>query len=80
MGTTNDKAARRVKVEDGLLIKVVLWDDRLNDMLLEVCSNLVIGDSLIVLGGDEDSVNANRNHGTIFIIILDSYLGLTIRP
>ena len=47
---------RWVRREDGLLIKVLLRNDRLDDMLFEINRNLIISDSLIMLGGDENSV------------------------
>uniref|UniRef100_F6GZU9 Uncharacterized protein n=1 Tax=Vitis vinifera TaxID=29760 RepID=F6GZU9_VITVI len=51
------EAMRRwVRREDGLLIKVLLRNDRLDDMLFEINRNLIISDSLIMLGGDENSV------------------------
>ncbi|RDY11474.1 hypothetical protein CR513_03857, partial [Mucuna pruriens] len=80
MGATNDKTTRRVKVEDGLLIEVLFRNDRLDNMLFKVSSNLVIAHSLIMLGGNEDSVNTNWNHGTIVIVVLNSYLCLPIWP
>lgn len=49
MGSTNDKSTRWVKVENGLLVEVLLRYDRLDHMLLEVSSNLIVGDGLIVL-------------------------------
>nr|KYP71741.1 hypothetical protein KK1_011010 [Cajanus cajan] len=49
VGATNDKTTRRVKVEDGLLIQVLLRNDRLDNMLFKVSSNLVIAHSLIML-------------------------------
>ena len=80
MRSTDDKATRWVQVEDGLLIKVLLRDDRLDDMLLEVSSNLIVGDCLVVLGRDEDSVDSDGHHGTTIIAVLNSHLGLSIRP
>ncbi|CBI19941.3 unnamed protein product, partial [Vitis vinifera] len=40
---------RWVRREDGLLIKVLLRNDRLDDMLFEINRNLIISDSLIML-------------------------------
>ncbi|KAI5424792.1 hypothetical protein KIW84_030831 [Lathyrus oleraceus] len=78
MGTSNDKAARRVKVEDGLLVQVLLGDNRLDDMFLKIGGDLVITDSLVVLCGNEDSVDTDRNHSTVFIVILNSNLCLAV--
>uniref|UniRef100_A0A7C9CRS8 Uncharacterized protein n=1 Tax=Opuntia streptacantha TaxID=393608 RepID=A0A7C9CRS8_OPUST len=80
MRATNHKSAGWVEVEDGFLIKILLGNDWLDDMLLKVSSNFIIGDSLIVLGGDENGVNTNWNHGTLVIVVLHSDLGLAIRP
>ncbi|KAI5415474.1 hypothetical protein KIW84_040779 [Lathyrus oleraceus] len=48
-------------------------------MFFEISSNFIIGNSLIVLSRDENSVDTNRNHGTLVIVILNSDLSLTIR-
>jgi len=80
MRATNDKAAGWVQVEDGLFVKVLRRNHRLDNMLLEVCSNLVIGDSLVMLGGDQDGVHTDGDHGAALIAVLDSDLGLAVRP
>ena len=49
-------------------------------MLFEVSSNFIICNSFVMLGGNEDSVNTNGNHGTLVIVVLNSNLGFTIRP
>ncbi|KAJ0855139.1 hypothetical protein HanRHA438_Chr14g0670111 [Helianthus annuus] len=33
-----------------------------------------------MLGGDENGVNPDRDHGTVVVTVLNSHLGLTIRP
>ncbi|KRY05292.1 hypothetical protein T12_14541, partial [Trichinella patagoniensis] len=80
MRTTNDKAARWVEMEDGLLIKVLLRNDWLDDMLLEVCSNFIVSDGLIMLCGDKDCVDSDGNHSSTIIAVLNRDLGLAIRP
>jgi hypothetical protein len=45
MRSTDDKAARRIKMENGFLVKVLLWNDRLNDMFLQISSDFIIGQS-----------------------------------
>ncbi|URD93393.1 hypothetical protein MUK42_32538 [Musa troglodytarum] len=80
MRSANDESTRRIKVEDGLLIEILLGDDSLDYMLLQVSSNLVIGDGLIVLGGDEHGMHTNGDHGTVVIAVLDGDLGLAIGP
>ncbi|KAJ6432160.1 hypothetical protein OIU84_019416 [Salix udensis] len=80
MRTTNDKTARWVEMEDSLLIQVLFWDHRLDDMLLEISRNLIICHGLVVLSGNENSVDTDRNHGSILVVVLDSNLGFSIRP
>ena len=80
MRSANDEATRWVKMEDCLLIKVLLGNDRLDDMLLQVSSNLIVGDCLIMLGRDEDGVDTDRDPGTALIAVLNSHLGLPVRP
>ena len=70
MRSANDEATRWVKMEDCLLIKVLLGNDRLDDMLLQVSSNLIVGDCLIMLGRDEDGVDTDRDPGTALIAVL----------
>ncbi|CAL9064004.1 unnamed protein product [Musa banksii] len=79
MRSTDDKSTRWIEMEDGFLIEVLLRYDWFDDMLLQVSGNLIIGDSLIVLGGNEDGVHTNGNHGTMVIVVLNCNLGLTIR-
>lgn len=78
MWAADDEAAGWVEMEDGFFIEVLFRDDRLDDMLLKISSNLIIGDGLIVLGRDEDGVNADGNHGTTIISILNSDLCLAV--
>ncbi|KAJ0704732.1 hypothetical protein HanPI659440_Chr14g0565861 [Helianthus annuus] len=49
-------------------------------MLLKISSNLVVGHSLVMLGGDENGVNPDRDHGTVVVTVLNGHLGLTVRP
>ena len=51
---------------------------RLDDVLHEVLVDLVVGDVLIVLGGDEDGVNTQGDHGAALLAVLNSHLGLAI--
>ncbi|KAF4389695.1 hypothetical protein F8388_009828 [Cannabis sativa] len=53
--------------------------NRLDDMLFKVSSNLIIGNSFIMLCRDENSVDTNGNHGAIVIDVFDSNLCLSIR-
>ena len=67
------------EVENDLLIKILLRNDRLDNLLFEVSNNFIICNSLVMLGGNEDSVNTSWNHGTVIIVVLNSNLGFTIR-
>ena len=68
------------EVENGYLIKILFKNDRLDNMLFEVSGNFIICNSLVMLGGDEDSVNMYWNHGTVIIVVLNCKLGFTIKP
>ncbi|KAL7119892.1 hypothetical protein ACP275_02G089700 [Erythranthe tilingii] len=72
--------ARRVEVEDRLLVEVLLGDDGLDDVLLQILGNLVVGHSLVVLGGDEDGVDPDGDHSTVLVEVLDGDLGLAVGP
>uniref|UniRef100_J3KZC6 Uncharacterized protein n=1 Tax=Oryza brachyantha TaxID=4533 RepID=J3KZC6_ORYBR len=80
VGPADDEAAGGVEVEDGLLVEVLLRDDRLDDVLLEVGGDLVVGDGLVVLGGDEDGVDADGDPGAALVEVLDGDLGLAVGP
>ena len=58
VGSSDDEASRGVQVEDGLVVKVLGWDNGLDHMLHQVSADLLVGHILIVLGGDEDGVHA----------------------
>lgn len=47
--------------------------------LLEVSSNLVVGDCLIVLSGDENGVNAQRDSRAVFNPVLNRDLRFSVR-
>ena len=66
-------------MENGLLIRILLRADRLDNMLFEVSGNFIICNSLVMLGGDEDNVNTYWNHGTVIIEALNSNLSFTIK-
>mmetsp|Transcript_47259 Transcript_47259/g.143101 ORF Transcript_47259/g.143101 Transcript_47259/m.143101 type:complete len:253 (+) Transcript_47259:704-1462(+) len=79
MRSTNDEAARGVKVVDGLVIKVLSGDDRLDDVLHEVRGDLLVSDLLRVLSGDDDGVNTCRGGYTVLELVFAGDLGLAIR-
>lgn len=40
--------------------------------------DLVVGDILVVLGGDEDGVHAHGDHGATLLLVLHGHLGLPV--
>jgi len=79
MRTTNDETSRRVKVVDCLLVKVLSWDNGLDDVLHELSLDLLLGDVLRVLGGNDNCVDTLGNRLAIIHLVLASHLGLAIR-
>merc|ERR1719498_1369363 len=77
--STNDESARRIQVVDSLVIQVFSRADRLDNMFHKLSLDLVLGDILAVLGGDDDSVDSLWDGATSIHLILASNLGLTIR-
>jgi len=77
-GTTNDEAARGVKVEDDLVVKVLGGNDDLDDLLEELLADGLVVDIRGVLSGDDDGVDALGDHGAIVILVLDGDLGLGV--
>jgi hypothetical protein len=77
--TTNDETARRVQVENGLLVEVLSRNDRLDDVLQQLGSDLFLGDILGVLGGDDDGVHADRDRAAVLELVLAGDLGLAVR-
>lgn len=66
-------------MEDGFVVEVFGWDYSLDDVLHEVLVDLIVGDLRRVLCGDEDGVNALRDHGTPVLLVLDGDLRLAVR-
>jgi len=77
--TTDDETTRRVQVVDGLLVEVLSRDDRLDDVLQQLSLDLLLGDVLVVLGGDDDGVDADRHRAAVLKTVLAGDLGLTVR-
>lgn len=63
---------------DGLVIQVLGGDDLLDDLLLDLLSQLFSGDVLAVLGGDNDGVYSEWDNGAVVVLVLDGDLGLGI--
>lgn len=80
LGTTDDESAGRLNVVDGSVVKEVLGDDSLDDLLEDLRSEVLGGDLLGVLGGDDNGVNSDRDDGSVsLLLVLDSDLGLGVR-
>jgi len=69
-GTSNDELARRLQVENGVLIHVLGGDDFLDDVVHEDGSHALQLDVLVVLDGDDDSVHALGDAGAILERVL----------
>jgi hypothetical protein len=66
-------------VVDGLLVKVLSGDDLLDDLLLDLLSQLLGGDLLAVLGRHNDGINSKRDNGTVVVLVLNGDLGFGVR-
>lgn len=67
-------------MEDGLVIQILGRHNRLDDVLHEVLVDLVVGDVWGVLRGDQDGVHPLRDHGSVFLLVLDCDLRLPVWP
>lgn len=77
--TTNDKSAGRLDVVDDSVIKKVLGDNLLDDLLEDLLSELFGSDLLSVLGGNDDSVDTEGDHGTVLtLLVLNGNLSLRV--
>jgi hypothetical protein len=79
LGSTNDEQTRGLDVVDGLVIEELGRDDLLDDLLLDLLTELLGGDVLTVLGGDDNSVDTLGDDGTAVVCVLNSDLGLGVR-
>jgi hypothetical protein len=66
-------------VVDGLLVKVLGWDDLLDDLLLDLLPQQLSGDVLAVLGADDNGVHPDRDNGPVIMLVLNGNLGLGVR-
>ena len=58
--STDDEAAGRLDVVDGVLVEELVWNDDINDLLHEVRAQLIQSHLLGVLHRDHDCVHAGR--------------------
>ena len=66
-------------VIDGLVIKILLGNGGLDDLLLDLFAQLLSGDVRAVLGANNDRVHSLRYDSTLVMLIFYSNLGLRIR-
>mmetsp|Transcript_11503 Transcript_11503/g.24032 ORF Transcript_11503/g.24032 Transcript_11503/m.24032 type:complete len:402 (+) Transcript_11503:179-1384(+) len=78
VGATDHEAAGGVEVEDGLVVKVLGGHNLLHNLVHQVLSDLLVGDGLVVLGGDQDGVHAEGHHGATLVLVLAGHLGLAV--
>mmetsp|Transcript_2880 Transcript_2880/g.9377 ORF Transcript_2880/g.9377 Transcript_2880/m.9377 type:complete len:508 (+) Transcript_2880:268-1791(+) len=78
VGAADGEPARRVQVEDGVRVEQRRGDDLLDHLLHEILADLLVGDGLVVLRGDEHGVDALRTHGAAFVLVLDRDLRLAV--
>ena len=63
---------------DGLIVQVLGRDDSLDDLLLDLLSELFGSDLLTVLSRNDNSVYSDWNNGTVVMLVLDGDLSLSI--
>mmetsp|Transcript_22743 Transcript_22743/g.43489 ORF Transcript_22743/g.43489 Transcript_22743/m.43489 type:complete len:208 (-) Transcript_22743:152-775(-) len=64
---------------DGLIIEILSRDNVLYNLFHEVCRDLLIGHSLIVLCRDQNGVHTQRHHSAALVLVLDGHLSLAVR-
>lgn len=65
-------------MKDGLVVNVLLGDNTVDDLGLQLLSDLLRGDITAVLGRDNDSVDSEGDDGTTIVLVLHGDLGLGI--
>jgi hypothetical protein len=66
-------------VVDGLVIEQVLWNNLLDNVLDDLTSQVLSGDLLSVLSGDDNGVNSEWDDGTLSKRLFQSTCSMT-RP
>jgi len=79
MWATTGEASTRVEMVDGVLIKVLCWDNWSNDLFLELGLEVLEGDIWAVLGRDEDGVDTEWDDFAVLVFVLDGDLGFSVR-
>ena len=79
LGSSDDESTRGLDVVDSLVVQKLGVNDLVDDLFLDLCSEVLGADLLGVLGGDDDSVNSEGNNGTVgVLLVLDGDLGLGV--
>ncbi len=76
MRSTDNETSCWVDEELGLVIDELLGKDGIEDVLLDVLVNLLLGDILVVLGGEDDGL---QPLGLAVLVVLYGNLGLAVR-
>lgn len=63
---------------DGLVVEVLGGDGLLDDLVKDLLAEVLGGDVVGVLGGDDDGVDADGDDGTVVVLVLNSNLGLGV--
>lgn len=79
LGATNDEETGRLEVEDGVLVNVLLGNDGVDDLRLQLLSDLLSRNLLAVLSRDNDGVDSQGNDSTAVVLVLHGDLGLGVR-
>lgn len=74
LGTSNDEAARGLEMVDRLGIQVLLRNDHTDDLLEKVRTDLLGGNILRVLQGDDHSVDTHGHAGALDHAVFTSHL------
>ncbi len=75
--SANNKTSGRINEKFGIFIYHFLWKNRVKYLCLNVSVNLFLGYILVMLGGKHHCLKPFR---TAVFIILNRYLGLSVRP
>lgn len=66
-------------MEDGLVVDVLLGDNAVDDLGLQLLSDLFRRNITAVLGRDNDGVDSEGDDGTAIVLVLHGDLGLGVR-
>lgn len=77
-GTSDDEASRGVQVVDDLVVEQLCGDGGLDDELVQILRDLLVGDRLVVLSGDDDGVHTYGDERSIVVLVLHGDLSLHV--